>query len=154
MYYDWGWKPYVSVAERRRQAVRKLEKLRKKGFEIIKSANSGDDNKPIRLNKQSKQIIVSSNYEQFQNRIRINGNEYKIKTGRWNFIKDIYPACKLEKDNIILINRSYPLFKKKKYADVFLKLHSILLLNYSGGRIDKKAYSELMKELLDTFSTP
>jgi hypothetical protein len=133
---------------------KKLEKLRKKGFEIIKSANSGDDNKPIRLNKQSKQIIVSSNYEQFQNRIRINGNEYKIKTGRWNFIKDIYPACKLEKDNIIIINRSYPLFKKKKYADVFLKLHSILLLNYSGGRIDKKAYSELMKELLDTFSTP
>jgi uncharacterized Zn finger protein len=34
MYYDWGWKPYVSVAERRRQAARKLEKLRKKGHPV------------------------------------------------------------------------------------------------------------------------
>ena len=32
MYYDYGWQPYVSVAERRRQAPgAKMEKLRKKG---------------------------------------------------------------------------------------------------------------------------
>jgi uncharacterized Zn finger protein len=34
MYFDWGWKPYVSVAERRRQATRKMEKLRKKGHPV------------------------------------------------------------------------------------------------------------------------
>ncbi len=34
MYYDWGWRPYVSVAERRRKAARKMEKLRKKGQTI------------------------------------------------------------------------------------------------------------------------
>jgi uncharacterized Zn finger protein len=31
MYGGWGWRPYVSVAERRAQALRKMEKLRKKG---------------------------------------------------------------------------------------------------------------------------
>jgi uncharacterized Zn finger protein len=31
MYNGWGWRPYVSAAERRRQALRKMEKLRKKG---------------------------------------------------------------------------------------------------------------------------
>ena len=34
MYYEWGWRPYVSVGERRRQAARKMEKLRKKGQTI------------------------------------------------------------------------------------------------------------------------
>jgi len=34
MYYEWGWKPYVSVAERRRQAAREMEKLRKKGHPV------------------------------------------------------------------------------------------------------------------------
>lgn len=34
MYYDWGWKPYVSVAERRRKAAREMEKLRKKGHAV------------------------------------------------------------------------------------------------------------------------
>ncbi|MGH9455390.1 MAG: SWIM zinc finger family protein [Terriglobia bacterium] len=31
MWSDWGWRPYVSVAERRRKAARAMEKLRKKG---------------------------------------------------------------------------------------------------------------------------
>ncbi|SCK08449.1 Uncharacterized conserved protein, contains Zn finger domain [Variovorax sp. HW608] len=32
MSYEYGWKPYVSVAERRRKAERELAKLRKKGY--------------------------------------------------------------------------------------------------------------------------
>src|ERR1035437_10684645 len=31
MFDEWGWRPYVSVAERRRKAAREMEKLKKKG---------------------------------------------------------------------------------------------------------------------------
>ena len=34
MYDEWGWRPYVSVAERRRQAEREMAKLRKKGYAV------------------------------------------------------------------------------------------------------------------------
>ena len=34
MYFDYGWRPYVSVAERRRKAVREMEKLKKKGHPV------------------------------------------------------------------------------------------------------------------------
>src|SRR2546427_4586027 len=34
MYYEWGWRPHVSVAERRRQAAKKIAKLQKKGRTI------------------------------------------------------------------------------------------------------------------------
>ncbi len=35
MRYDgWGWKPYVSVAERRRKAAREMEKRKKKGHDV------------------------------------------------------------------------------------------------------------------------
>ncbi len=34
MYYHWGWRPYVSAAERRLQALRKIEKLRKTGHTV------------------------------------------------------------------------------------------------------------------------
>lgn len=33
-YYDYGWRPYLSVAERRRKAMREMEKLRKKGHPV------------------------------------------------------------------------------------------------------------------------
>jgi uncharacterized Zn finger protein len=41
MYDGWGWRPYVSVAERRRQAAKKMEKLRKKGHAISPVAIEG-----------------------------------------------------------------------------------------------------------------
>src|SRR5580700_957025 len=34
MYDDWGWRPYVSVAERRLQALRETDKRRKKGHVV------------------------------------------------------------------------------------------------------------------------
>ena len=34
MYGGWGWRPYVSVAERRLQAVREMDKCRKKGHAV------------------------------------------------------------------------------------------------------------------------
>jgi uncharacterized Zn finger protein len=34
MYYDYGWRPYVTVAERRRKAVREMEKLKKRGHPV------------------------------------------------------------------------------------------------------------------------
>src|ERR1035437_5295846 len=34
MYGGWGWKPYVSVAERRRKALKKMESLRKRGHSV------------------------------------------------------------------------------------------------------------------------
>src|ERR1017187_4308741 len=34
MYDDWGFRPYVSVAERRRKALREMEKRRKKGLDV------------------------------------------------------------------------------------------------------------------------
>jgi uncharacterized Zn finger protein len=33
-YYDWGWRPQVSMAERKLQALRKIEHLRKKGHAV------------------------------------------------------------------------------------------------------------------------
>src|SRR5258707_13074588 len=34
MYDGWGWRPYVSVAERRLQALREMDKRRKKGHVV------------------------------------------------------------------------------------------------------------------------
>jgi uncharacterized Zn finger protein len=34
VYDDWGWKPYVSAAERRRSALREMDKRRKKGYVV------------------------------------------------------------------------------------------------------------------------
>jgi uncharacterized Zn finger protein len=41
MHYDYGWRPYVTVAERRRKAAREMEKLKKKGHPVSPVAIEG-----------------------------------------------------------------------------------------------------------------
>lgn len=41
MSWGWGWKPYVPVAERRRKAMAKVEKMKKKGQKIMPVTISG-----------------------------------------------------------------------------------------------------------------
>ena len=41
MYDGWGWRPYVSVAERRLEALRKMDVRRKKGHSVSPVMNQG-----------------------------------------------------------------------------------------------------------------
>src|ERR1700680_3729243 len=41
MFDGWGWRPYVSVAERRRKAAREMEKLKKKGRPVSPVVTGG-----------------------------------------------------------------------------------------------------------------
>ena len=42
MYYDWGWRPYVSAAERRRQALREMTAAKEEGTSRL----AGDCRRP------------------------------------------------------------------------------------------------------------
>ena len=46
MYSEYGWRPYVTVAERRRKAVREMEKLKKKGHPVSPVVIEGREEAP------------------------------------------------------------------------------------------------------------
>lgn len=84
-------------------------------------------------------------------RIKIQNNEYTIKTGKWEIESDIFPACKIVNDTII-INKHYPLFSEKRYTDIFFKLHVILVLNYKNGNLKKEFYQKMLRDILEIYS--
>jgi predicted nuclease of predicted toxin-antitoxin system len=132
--------------------TKKISDLEKRGFTISKSKSSSNSSiASIQINKNKKEVIVSKDIdlEESSKTIEINNKIFKIKLDNWD-ISEEYPACKV-KERTITINEGYPLFKNKKFLDVFVKLHSLLLLNVEDGIISKKSYKSILEDIDNTF---
>jgi len=80
-WFDEGWSPYVSVAERRKQAAREIEKLRKKGHPVAPVILEG---RTIARTFWGKAWCDNlENYQDFDNRLprgRVQTNPRKRRT--------------------------------------------------------------------------
>lgn len=130
--------------------ISRLEALSERGFKINYTLQKSKFEEII-LHKSEKKIVVVGNLSESIKKIKVNEKIYKIKTSKWDYEKDLYPACKMD-NNSIVINKNYPFFSGRKYLDIFFKLHVILLIELHENIIDKKIYKNLINEITKTFS--
>lgn len=123
----------------------KLKKFKKAGYEV-KSDSNGKDTPSI--SDQNKKIIIPTNFEKH---IIINKKRYRVTVEKWDYKDSKFPACKLEKSTIIL-NSNYPLFRGKKFTDVFVKLHVLLLINYENKVLSSSVFKTLLDDILIYYS--
>lgn len=91
-------------------------------------------------------LIKTSNLRSY----KILNKNYSLKSTGWDYKTDFYPACRIEEDTI-LINNRYPLFKKKRYTDLFIKIHVLLINKFNNKKISKDSYKEITTDLLKMF---
>lgn len=129
---------------------KKIDELEKKGF-IISTVPSDNKSRPVSINRNRKEVVVTVEREGDENarNIEINNRSYKLEVKNWSLDEE-FPACKLRGATII-INESYPLFKNKKHLDVFIKIHSLLLLNFKNDVLNKDAYMAVVNDIQNTF---
>jgi len=76
--------------------------------------------------------------------------KYRLKIDSWDYRNEFFPACRILKDTIV-INNNYPLFRAKKYTDIFLKIHVLLLNKIMDKTLSKDLYKSITEELLIVF---
>jgi len=130
---------------------RKIKKLEEEGFEIRTSSNSDSSKNNIIINEEKKEIQIDVNLINFEKHIIIKKNRYLVKSDSWNYDNDLFPACKIV-NNSIIINSNYPLFKGLKFTDIFVKMHLLLLMNFKDSSINETAYRTLTKDILIYYS--
>lgn len=113
--------------------------------QIAENTNSSN----IRSEKKLVPIlnIEGNDLEFTEKKLRIDGKTYKVVLQKWDYQKEIFSACKIEK-NTLYINESYPLFKKPKHTDIFIKLHVLLLKNLVNGNISKNVFIQMSNDVL------
>ncbi|WP_170878389.1 ATP-binding protein [Daejeonella lutea] len=127
---------------------KKLQKLEEEGFDL---KTESDNSKGVVINEENKEVIVSENLSSLEKHIIIKNKKYLVKSEHWDFKTSLFPACKLQDDTII-INSSYPLFTSKKFTDVFVKMHLMLLFNHRENKITEDVYLLLINEILEYYS--
>lgn len=110
--------------------VKKVERLQDQGFDLK---------------------IPSKDVTNFEKHIVVNNKRYSVSADTWDYNNALYPACRIDGNHIVL-NSSYPLFLGKKYTDIFVKLHLMLVFNFKRNKLNANLYKLLLKEILSYYS--
>jgi len=131
--------------------VDKIHEFEKRGFKVSES-EIYSNGPSIIVDKEKRQVMVPKDLDTIESSktIEINNKAFTLKLDLWE-ITDDFPACKM-KGNMIIINQNYPLFKNKKFVDIFVKLHSLLIFNVENQLINKNLYKSILKDIDSTFS--
>lgn len=76
--------------------------------------------------------------------------KYRLEVEGWDYKKEFFPACRVF-ENKIIINNKYPLFRSKKYTDIFLKMHVLLIRKIEDKTLSRSSYKNITDEFLNIF---
>lgn len=145
------------------KVTRELESLENRGFKINvpppeEPKDWGDrpvqesQNLDIKIDKQKREVNLTKSPNSFFKTIEVRNKEFKLRSENWDYRYEMFPAVKI-KDDITMVNESYPLFKDKNHFDTFLKFHLLLIDYLNSNKIEIKTYKSLCEDLLLTFKS-
>ena len=132
-----------------KSTLNKINKLQNRGFKVIRKSLD-EDEEPIQINKEEKTIVISNNNNQFQKTLDYGNKHYQLVLDSWEYRNSNSPAIIIQNKKIT-INQAYPLFKGKKYTDVFFRFHLILSLNLRNNIISQETFIKINNDLIKTF---
>lgn len=137
-----------TVASKRDVIEKEIKKLEERGFKIIRSLVEHTQKKgPVQIDKKKKIVHYSYDSQELEDKVSIAGEVKNIVFKEWDPKHSEYPACKINKDGIIEINKKYPLFSTKRYGDIFEKIHIILVLAKKECKSIDEMFSFLIKNI-------
>lgn len=126
----------------------KLEDFKKEGYTVKKVEHTSYEAPiPIKVNEETKEIVIEKNTATFEKHIIIGSKKYRVVADEWDYLADAFPACKVH-GNVITINEKYPLFSSVKYTDIFVKMHLMFIFSYENGEMTKNTFTHLSNEVL------
>jgi len=120
----------VSVAPKREIVEKNIKTLQDRGFTVrrVKEKVEGHA-QPVHIDKKTKEVVVYNEHPGLEDIISIGGKKRHIfyipaPSGKTSYEE----ACRVNDDGDLEINTQYPLFKSKRYGDLFKKIYIIAVL--------------------------
>ncbi|MFH1883328.1 MAG: ATP-binding protein [Planctomycetota bacterium] len=120
----------VTVASKKEIVEKNIKTLQNRGFtvrRVDKKINFSPQ--PIYIDKKKKEVVVYSGHPELEDSISIDGKKRRIfyvpaSSGKTSYEE----ACRVKNNGDLEINTKYPLFKSKRYGDLFKKIYVITAL--------------------------
>jgi hypothetical protein len=130
-----------------------VNRLGQSGFTVKTASNVGRaSNASIEVDRENKTITLPAKSDTLYGKVEVHGITYTLKLDAWDWhTEKLFPACRVEGLTII-INRTYPLFQQRKYTDIFVKLHMLLIEAYGKGTLPRNSYVNIINKILIYFN--
>jgi len=145
----------VAVAAKKTILEKNIKALTERGFTVRKVAKeSSNTDAPVTVDRAKKEVVVYEEHPGLEDVILIGNRKYKIAYTRNGSRGITYEnACHINSQGDIEINTEYPLFKSKRYGDIFKKVYIIATLakreRSSPDKMYKFILSHIEKEFRD-----
>ncbi|MGD0058900.1 MAG: ATP-binding protein [Verrucomicrobiia bacterium] len=145
----------VRVAPKREIVERNIKTLQDRGFTVRRISKKEEaGSQPVQIDKAKKEVVVYDEHSALEDTILIDGKTRRIlygghATGKSSFEE----ACRVTDSGDLEINTQYPLFKSKRYGDLFKRVYVITALARrecaSAEEMYKFILSNIEKEFRD-----
>jgi histidine kinase/DNA gyrase B/HSP90-like ATPase len=118
----------VAVAAKKDVVDRNIKALVDRGFEVRRVGQRGGS-QPVHVDRARKQVTVYEEHPDLEDTISIAGRKRRIIYVRSTANKSSFEnACRVNAKGDVEIDTQYPLFRSKRYGDVFKRVYIIAAL--------------------------
>ncbi|MCX5636531.1 MAG: ATP-binding protein [Planctomycetota bacterium] len=120
----------VTVASKKEIVEKNIKTLQDRGFTVRRVDKKVEGSaQPVYIDKKKKEVVVYSEHPGLEDTISIGGKKHRIfyiptSPGKTSYEE----ACRIKDNGDLEINTKYPLFKSKRYGDLFKKIYVIAVL--------------------------
>ncbi len=143
----------VAVASKKVVLERNIRALEGRGFAIRRIENSGEPGaQPVHVDKERREVTVYEEHPGLEDTISIAGRKRRILYVRSLSSEITYEnACRLNEKGDLEIETQYPLFRSKRYGDIFKKIYIIAVLARAECSSPREMYRFILSQIHDEF---
>lgn len=142
----------AEVGSRRTVIDRKIDTLETKGFHVVTKPKSQvrPETPPVKVDVERKVVEVVKDHPDFLDTISVGDTQFPVRYAGWETANE-YPPVRWGDDRAIEINTNYPLFKSRRYGEVFKKVLVVMLVVAENVKSSTELISKVARQLEEEF---
>jgi hypothetical protein len=139
----------VAVAAKKEVVERNIKALEDRGFAVRRVAKKGEaGSQPVEVDRSKREITVFEGHPALEDTISIAGKKHRLLYVRTSTTKKSYDtACRVNNEGDVEIDTQYPLFRSKRYGDLFKKIFVIAVLAKSESSSPQEMYKFILSQI-------
>jgi len=143
----------AEVGSTREVIRRNVDKLVARGFEVktIPQSQSSSKHQPVHVDTKRKVVEIVEEHPALADTISIDSQSISVRYTKRDANTVDLPAVRRAVDGTIEINTNYPLFKSRRYGEVFKKVMVVMFIGSEKTKSSQELFSMVTKQLQREF---
>jgi hypothetical protein len=138
----------VSVASKKDVIAKSIKRLTDRGFKVQQAKPGAGQHLAVEVHRKERTISLAADHDAFADTIKVNGKTYSLE---FQELADETQPCALLDGRRIVVNRAFPLFRSKRYGELFKRFSIVTTVASTSTRTVAEMLRFINRELSAQF---